>query len=158
MKSEKFDNDELPDAARHAFAAYPQITASPDFNRRVLERILAPQAPSRLELFCDRLDEIFARPVLKLLGAASLGAVLALLGTHALLATCGLGTPAASRPSPPHPLPEAALADSLLMQNRLAWARQFGEPFRAPREYSAPHAGDAGERSSSCLAASASLV
>jgi hypothetical protein len=163
MKSENHKDHELPDTARRAFAEYPQITASPDFNRRVLERVLAPQAPARLELFCDRLDAIFARPVLKLLGAACLGAMLALLGTHALLAACGLSTPATQDTAPSRPgisrsLPEAAFADSLLMQNRFAWARQLGEPFVAPQEYSVPRTNDAGERSSSCLAASRSLV
>jgi hypothetical protein len=180
MKTKNDDYDQLPDSvlpdsALRAFANYPQIAASPDFNRRVLERVLAAREPSRFDLFCDRLDEIFARPLLKLLGAATMGAVVALIGTGVLLLACGVSTPATQTEAPPVVAarePGTLMADSLFLHNRMAWARDEEVPFEMQPEYFAPRedkfqtparrekSGSEMEdkRSSSCPAASRSLV
>jgi hypothetical protein len=176
MKIENDDLTPLSRAAQRAFENYPQIAASPDFNRRVLERVLAAPAPSRLEIFCDRMDEIFARPILKLLGAAFMGAMFALVGCGALIALCGISPQAGSTPGAPtvamnNRAPDALLADSLSPRNRMAWARagfappsgwEYSQPetneMKSParREKSVSEMED--KRSSSCPAAFRSLV
>jgi hypothetical protein len=180
MKTKNNDHNQLPDSALpdsalRAFEDYPQIAASPDFNRRVLERVFAERQPSRFDAFCDRLDEIFARPVLKLLGAATMGAVVALIGTGVLLAACSVSTPAVQGETPPVMAarePDTLMADSLFLHNRMAWARDEGVPFEMQPEYFAPRedkfqtparrekSGSEMEdkRSSSCPAAFRSLV
>ncbi len=143
MKTENDKYIPLSPTAQIAFENYPQIAASPDFNRRVLERVLIAHKPSRLELFCDRMDEIFARPVLKLLGAAFMGAAFALVGTGAILAFSGASPHAGNTPSA---APRSALiandsrdifADSLSPRNRMAWAREGFVP-PSGSEYSQP--------------------
>jgi len=173
LKIENRDNHKLPALAQRAFENYPQIQASPDFNRRVLDRVLASRAPSRLELFCDRMDEIFARPILKLLGAACLGGVLALAGTGLLIGFSSPSTPAET------PMQNASFsaqldAGSLLdSHNRLALMRELEMPYALRREYSgrefnhfaAPakreksvEETDSNQRSSQCPAAFHDLV
>jgi hypothetical protein len=180
MKTENDDLTPLSRAAQRAFENYPQITASPDFNRRVLERVLAAPAPSRLEFlfnyWADRMDEIFARPILKLLGAAFMGAMFALVGCGVFIALCGISPQAGSTPSAPtvamnNRAPDALLADSLSPRNRMAWARAgFAPP--SSWEYSVPPMNEMqsparreksvsemeDKRSSSCPAAFRSLV
>ena len=131
------NESKLPDSALRAMEKYPRISASSDFNQRVLGKVFAARAPSRLECFCDRMDAIFARPILKLLGAACLGGVLAFAGSGLLI---GWSTPAAG-PSQP-PAPSAVLAahgdDSLLdSHNRLAMMRQWEMARSLQAEYSA---------------------
>ena len=177
LNREDDNRNELPDSALHAFENYPQIAASPDFNRYVLERVLAAQEPSRVELFCDRMDEMFARPVLKLLGAAFMGAAVALIGSGAVLAFSGASPQAGSTPSPAPRSAQIAIdprdefADSLSPRNRMAWAR---EGFAPPSgwEYSQPETEELksparreksdsemeDKRSSACPAAFASVV
>lgn len=62
---------------RSALDNYPRIKASSDFDLRVLEAVLARTAKS--DSLLDRLDALFARPLYKLLGASTLGIVIALL-------------------------------------------------------------------------------
>lgn len=184
LNGEKYSNNELPNSAIRAFENYPQIAASPDFNRHVLERVLATQEPSCFEIqfnsWADRMDEIFARPVLKLLGAAFMGAAFALVGSGALIALCGASPQAGSTPNASIAAPRSAFiandshavfADSLSPRNRLAWAREgFAPP--ANWEYSQQQTGELksparreksvseleDKRSSSCPAAFASVV
>ncbi len=68
---------------RDALDNYPRIKASPDFDFRVLEAVMARTARSRSLL--DRLDALFARPLYKLLGASTLGIVIALLTASVLV-------------------------------------------------------------------------
>ncbi|MCS6862574.1 MAG: zf-HC2 domain-containing protein [Abditibacteriales bacterium] len=81
---------------RAALDNYPRIKASPDFDFRVLEVVLARTAKS--DSLLDRLDALFARPLYKLLGASALGVVIALL-TTALVALPHARSPEA--PAPP---------------------------------------------------------
>ena len=136
LKIENRDNHELPALAQRAFESYPQIQASPDFNRRVLDKVLAAQTPSRLGFFCDRMDEIFARPILKLLGAACLGGVLALAGTGILIGLSAPSTPAAT-PTQNAPL-STRVEDDLLFDshNRLAMMRELEIPYALQPKYS----------------------
>ncbi len=138
MKTENEKN--LPDSALRAFENYPQISASPDFNRRVLDQVLAARAPSRLEIlfnsWADRMDEIFARPILKLLGAACLGGVLALAGTGLLLSFSAPNTQAAT---PVQNAPQTAqLGDNSRpdSHNRLAMMRELESLYLLRAEYS----------------------
>jgi anti-sigma factor RsiW len=62
---------------RSALDGYPRLKASPDFDVRVLEAVMARTAKSHS--FLDRLDALFARPLYKLLASASLGVAIALL-------------------------------------------------------------------------------
>lgn len=132
MKTENSENDQLPLSAQQAFEDYPQITASEEFNRRVLERVFVAHTPSRFELFCDRMDDIFARPVLKLLGAACLGGILALAATGA---TIGFNKPATPGEASVSNAPLSAHVDEKLMlrsldsRSRLAMIRGFGMPY-----------------------------
>ena len=173
LQTENRDNHELPASAQRAFESYPQIQASPDFNRRVLERVLSSRAPSKLELFCDRMDEIFARPILKLIGAASLGGIIALAGSGLLIKFSMPSTPAAT-PVANAPL-SAQLNEELLSDshNRLALMRELEMPYVLRSEYSnrqwrdfhwpakrekSMEETDANKRSSQCPAAFRLLV
>ncbi len=165
----KHETEELLPSAQTAFENYPQITASPDFNRCVLDRVLCAPPPSRLELFCDRLDEIFARPILKLLGVACLAVLFGLIGTNVLLRVGGVSTSpivAQSTASPGNELDDTMLF-AWQTRNRLAWARggstaSWGNEALFPpqlpparREESAPIED---KRRSQCPAAFRSLV
>jgi hypothetical protein len=59
----------LPPEIKSALEAYPRIVPSPDFEARVLEAVFAP----RRITFIDRLDQLFARPAIKLIAATSMG-------------------------------------------------------------------------------------
>src|SRR5690606_31366191 len=102
-------------------------------------------------------------------------AVVALIGTEVLLAACGVSTPVAQIESSPAMAtrePDALMADALFLRNRLAWARGEEIPFGMQPEYFAPRNDEfqtparrektveenADNRSSSCPAASRSLV
>ncbi len=77
--------DELRSAlptVRQAAQRYPRLHASPDFDRRVLDAVL--QRTAQPESLLDRLDAVFARPLLKLLGTSALGIICGLV-TVALL-------------------------------------------------------------------------
>jgi hypothetical protein len=65
------------------FEVMPNIKASPDFDLRVLDRVL-PGLAQPGSLF-DRLDAVFARPLYKLLGSTALGLFLAMLTVAAVL-------------------------------------------------------------------------
>lgn len=80
-------HEEWPKELQKAIHEYPRIEASPDFNQRVLQALAAKQAQqSKLEIFCDNLDRIFERPILKLL-ATSLFAILLAWGGANLIST-----------------------------------------------------------------------
>lgn len=121
--------EELPAELRAAFETYPRITASADFNRRVLDIVLQKHPPSPLEIFCDRLDEIFARPVLKLLGTTSLGIGLAYIGVMLLAGPePGVEKNATDAP-PPAPQIQVARTDEAqpgLPDHRLALGSRIG--------------------------------
>ena len=138
MTNSNSDEYQLPLETQRAFENYPQITASEEFNRRVLEQVFVAHTPSRFELFCDRMDEIFARPILKLLGAACLGGILALAATGAVV---GFNAPTPQPLTPAQSAPLSAQVDektmlhSLDSRSRLAMMREFGMPFSSPSEY-----------------------
>lgn len=64
--------------ARRALDAYPRLQASANFDQQVLARVTISRSP--IELFCDRLDEIFSRPLLKLFASSVGGILVGLLG------------------------------------------------------------------------------
>lgn len=87
MNRKNTSHEEWPAELQKAIHAYPHIEASPDFNQRVLQALAQKQAQqSKLELFCDNLDRIFERPILKLL-ATSLFAILLAWGGANLIST-----------------------------------------------------------------------
>jgi len=87
MNHKNTSREEWPAELQKAIHEYPRIEASPDFDQRVLQALAAKQAQqSKLELFCDNLDRIFERPILKLL-ATSLFAILLAWGGANLIST-----------------------------------------------------------------------
>ena len=83
MNTKKMNPPEWPTDLQKALDEYPRITASPDFNKRVLAALAAKLAQqSKLELFCDNLDRIFERPILKLFGTALFAILLAWGGAN----------------------------------------------------------------------------
>lgn len=163
MKENPHEHDRFPAAVQRAFEEYPRITASDDFNQRVLERVLAGPAPSRFDLFCDRMDEIFARPVFKLVGAASLGGIFGLAGIAVLLLAGGVSLPASSSATPPAPTMARQPDDSVFIGSRMAWAQSpafwmsyelWDERRRGmttPKQPENSKTNKTGERSSACL-------
>lgn len=91
---------------RSALDDYPRIKASPDFDLRVLEAVMARTAKSHSLL--DRLDALFARPLYKLLASALLGVVIAWLPVsvvalpyaHRFTTSAPSGVAAAQPPTP----------------------------------------------------------
>lgn len=68
------DSTDIKNALRH----YPQLHASPEFNRRVLDAMeKAAHSPHRIDAawsaWCDRLDHLFENRLLKLISTALLG-------------------------------------------------------------------------------------
>ncbi|MEO6908786.1 MAG: hypothetical protein ABI210_12945 [Abditibacteriaceae bacterium] len=111
MNTKKMNPPEWPSDLQKALDEYPRITASPDFNKRVLAALAAKQAKqSKLELFCDNLDRIFERPILKLLGTALFAILLAWGGSNVLLQFSGAAMPNANMPTIPF---QAQTLDSL---------------------------------------------
>jgi anti-sigma factor RsiW len=70
-------------SVRGALNSYPRIQAAPDFDLRVLASV--SQRQSRLDVFFDRIDAFFARPLPKLLGSSVMGLFCGALILFALL-------------------------------------------------------------------------
>lgn len=76
MIRRRLQQNDWPVEIQNAIDAFPQVDVSSDFNQRVFAALAEKQiTQSKTELFCDVIDRVFGRPILKLLGAA----VLALL-------------------------------------------------------------------------------
>jgi anti-sigma factor RsiW len=70
----------------HVLRQIPRITPSPDFDLRVLASLeLQQQKQSALLDFCDKLDAIFARPILRLFASSAFGLVGGLILVSALI-------------------------------------------------------------------------
>jgi len=122
-------HEEWPEELQKAIHEYPRIEASPDFNQRVLQALAAKQAQqSKLEIFCDNLDKIFERPILKLLATSLFAILLAWGGSNLLLQCSGAAMPNANTPTIPF---QAQTLDSLPphLSNLYAEQSEFGLQF-----------------------------
>jgi len=130
MNHTNTSREEWPAELQKALHEYPRIEASPDFNQRVLQALAAKQAQqSKLEIFCDNLDRIFERPILKLLGTALFAILLAWGGSNLLLQCTGAAMPNANTPTIPF---QAQTLDSLPPHLSNLYAEQSGLGLQFP--------------------------
>ncbi len=136
MNTKKMIHQEWPAELQKAVDEYPRIVASPDFNQRVFAALAAKQAQqSKLELFCDTLDRIFERPILKLLGTALFAILLAWGGSNLLLLSSGAAMPNANTPTV---IMGAQILDSLPPHLADLYAEQAGLGLQFPSSNNEP--------------------
>jgi|GEM_PF-6928393 len=101
MNRKNLSHEEWPAELQKAVREYPRIETSPDFNQRVFAALAEKQArQNKIDAFCDALDRIFERPILKLLGTALFAILLAWGGSNVLLQCTGAVKPNANVPIP----------------------------------------------------------
>jgi hypothetical protein len=132
MKNKKRIHQEWPAELQKAVDEYPRIVASPDFNQRVLQALAEKQAQqNKIDLFCDALDRIFERPLLKLLGTALFAIMLAWGGSNLLLQCSGAAMPNANESTIPFNI-DAQSLDSLPPHLTNLYASQMGFQLQYP--------------------------
>lgn len=136
MNHKNTSREEWPVELQKALQKHPRIEASPDFNQRVLQALAAKQAQqSKLEIFCDNLDRIFERPILKLLATSLFAILLAWGGSNLLLQCSGAAMPKANTPIIPF---QAQTLDSLPPHLSNLYAEQAGFGLQFPSINNAP--------------------
>jgi hypothetical protein len=129
-------HEEWPEELQKAMREYPHIMASPDFNQRVFAALAEKQArQSKIDAFCDALDRIFERPILKLLGTALFAILLAWGGSNFLLQCSGAAMPNANVPAIPF---QAQTLDTLPPHLANLYAEQSGFGLQFPPSNNAP--------------------
>lgn len=136
MNHKNISREEWPAELQKAIHEYPRIEASPDFNQRVLQALAAKQAQqSKLEIFCDNLDRIFERPILKLLATSLFAILLAWGGSNLLLQCSGAAMPNENTSTIPF---QAQTLDSLPPHLGNLYAQQSGFGLQFPPINNAP--------------------